>query len=204
MSSTSSKRSKKQKVPRDQSEETVEPKLKKKMKHAEEAVEKEQRADQKKANEEEKSLQFDEMGLDGRLIKAIADLGWKEPTLIQEKAIPLAIEKRKDILGRGRTGSGKTGAYLIPIIHSILASKKKNPTESVKLRAMIIAPSKELCRQIEKHAMGLSKYCLDKVTTIDIGSTQANELKLLLASPYDMVIGTPSRILEQIKVSFLK
>lgn len=178
----------------------MEPKLKKKTKRVKEAAQ-DQHVDNEQTNEEEKSLQFDEMGLDGRLIKAIADLGWKEPTLIQEKAIPLAIQKRKDILGRGRTGSGKTGAYLIPIIHSILASKKKNPTDSVKLRAMVIAPSKELCRQIEKHAMGLSKYCLDKVTTIDIGSTQANELKLLLASPFDIVIGTPSRILEQIKVS---
>lgn len=58
-------------------------------------------------DEEEKVLQWHEMGLDGRLLKSISKLRWKEPTLIQEKAIPLSLEG-KDILARGRTGSGKT------------------------------------------------------------------------------------------------
>lgn len=57
------------------------------------------------------------------LFQAIAKLGWKEPTLIQEKAIPYVLGG-KDILARARTGSGKTGAFLIPAIHKILDGKR--------------------------------------------------------------------------------
>lgn len=57
------------------------------------------------------------------LSQAVADLGWSRPTLIQEKAIPLALEG-KDLLARARTGSGKTAAYAIPVIQRILASKQ--------------------------------------------------------------------------------
>lgn len=57
------------------------------------------------------------------LFKAVADLGWSQPTLIQEKAIPLALEG-KDLLARARTGSGKTAAYAVPVIQRILASKQ--------------------------------------------------------------------------------
>ena len=57
------------------------------------------------------------------LLQAIASLGWGEPTLIQEKAIPLALEG-KDVLARARTGSGKTAAYAIPVIQKILHSKQ--------------------------------------------------------------------------------
>lgn len=56
-------------------------------------------------------------------LKAVADLAWSQPTLIQEKAIPLALEG-KDLLARARTGSGKTAAYAIPVIQRILASKQ--------------------------------------------------------------------------------
>lgn len=56
-------------------------------------------------------------------LKAVADLGWSQPTLIQEKAMPLALEG-KDLLARARTGSGKTAAYAVPVIQRILASKQ--------------------------------------------------------------------------------
>ena len=61
--------------------------------------------------------------IDAVVTQAIADLGWAQPTLIQEKAIPLALEG-KDILARARTGSGKTAAYAVPVIQHILASKQ--------------------------------------------------------------------------------
>lgn len=56
-------------------------------------------------------------------MKAVANLGWSQPTLIQEKAIPLALEG-KDLLARARTGSGKTAAYAVPVIQRILAFKQ--------------------------------------------------------------------------------
>ena len=60
--------------------------------------------------------------LDDRLLRALADLGFARPTLVQSKAIPLALESR-DILARARTGSGKTAAYCIPIVQKILTTK---------------------------------------------------------------------------------
>jgi len=68
---------------------------------------------------------FASFGLDSRLLRAIAKLGYQRPTLIQSKAIPLALEG-KDILARARTGSGKTAAYLLPILQKILKSKAVN------------------------------------------------------------------------------
>lgn len=65
-------------------------------------------------------------------MKAVADLGWSQPTLIQEKAIPLALEG-KDLLARARTGSGKTAAYAVPVIQRILASKQvSKPTALIR------------------------------------------------------------------------
>ena len=69
--------------------------------------------------EEDKKLPFHEMGLDDRILKAIARQGWVEPTLIQERAIPLVLEG-KDLLARGRTGSGKTGAFAVPLVQVFL------------------------------------------------------------------------------------
>ena len=73
-------------------------------------------------DDQKKLFPFHEMGLDDRILKAIAKLGWINPTLIQERAIPLILEG-KDLLARGRTGSGKTGAFCIPLIQRILEVK---------------------------------------------------------------------------------
>ncbi|KAJ8316963.1 hypothetical protein KUTeg_004867 [Tegillarca granosa] len=73
--------------------------------------------------DQQESLGFHEMGLDDRILKAISKLGWKQPTPIQEKAIPLSLEG-KDILARARTGSGKTAAFSIPVIQKILSEKQ--------------------------------------------------------------------------------
>lgn len=72
--------------------------------------------------EDQEALGFEHMGLDPRLLQAVTDLGWSRPTLIQEKAIPLALEG-KDLLARARTGSGKTAAYAIPMLQSLLHKK---------------------------------------------------------------------------------
>lgn len=65
--------------------------------------------------------------LDDRILRALADIGFAKPTLVQSKAIPLALEGR-DILARARTGSGKTAAYSIPVVQKILISKSVRPS----------------------------------------------------------------------------
>ncbi|TKS85054.1 putative ATP-dependent RNA helicase DDX56 [Collichthys lucidus] len=110
-------------------------------------------------------LQFHELGLDDRLLKAIADLGWSQPTLIQEKAIPLALEG-KDLLARARTGSGKTAAYAVPVIQRILASKQSVREQDV--RALILVPTKELGQQVQTMIRQLTAFCSRDVRVADI------------------------------------
>ncbi|GFR07385.1 probable ATP-dependent RNA helicase DDX56 [Trichonephila clavata] len=146
---------------------------------------------------DEKTINFRDFGLDDRLLEAIACLKWQEPTLIQEKAIPLALDG-KDILARARTGSGKTGAFLIPIIQQLL--QEKRTTSSPETTALIIAPSKELCRQIYNNTIELTRCCSRDVSCFDV-SPQVDLISqrpLLLEKP-DIVIGTPMRILAHLQ-----
>ncbi|XP_042230644.1 probable ATP-dependent RNA helicase DDX56 [Homarus americanus] len=151
---------------------------------------------------EEKTLQFHEMGLDDRVIEAIARLGWAEPTLIQEKAIPYVLEG-KDILARARTGSGKTGAFVIPIIHKILEGKR-TATEQV-IQGLILAPSKELCKQIKENIAQLTVSCKREVQFVDVSAQVPLEAQrpLLLNKP-DIVVGTPLRVLAHMTAGNLK
>ena len=99
--------------------------------------------------EEKKNLfPFHEMGLDDRILKAIAKLGWINPTLIQERGIPLIIEG-KDVMARGRTGSGKTGAFCIPLIQRLLELKNSSTATGVSqaVRGCVLCPTRELARQ---------------------------------------------------------
>ncbi|GBN13041.1 putative ATP-dependent RNA helicase DDX56 [Araneus ventricosus] len=147
--------------------------------------------------DEEINVSFRDFGLDDRLLEAIVCLNWKEPTLIQEKAIPLALEG-KDILARARTGSGKTGAFLIPIIQQILQQKKTNFIQETTV--LILAPSKELCKQIYRNTTDLTRFCSRDVTFFDV-SPQVDLISqrpLLLEKP-DIVIGTPLRVLAHLQ-----
>ncbi|KAB7498075.1 putative ATP-dependent RNA helicase DDX56 [Armadillidium nasatum] len=146
---------------------------------------------------ENSGLKFHEMGLDDRILEAIARSGWKEPTMIQEKAIPLFM-KGKDILARARTGSGKTGAYLIPLIHTLL-ERKAHASQQI-TSTLILAPSKELCKQIKQHIEHLTSLCMREITYIDISPQVPIEAqKSLLDDNPDILIGTPLKILNHIK-----
>ncbi|CAL8114920.1 unnamed protein product [Orchesella dallaii] len=137
--------------------------------------------------------QFHDMGLDDRLLKAIARLSWKEPTLIQEKAIPLILEG-KDVLARARTGSGKTGAFCLPTLQRILNIKASAREQAI--RALILAPSKELCHQIYTNFQQLATFCTRDVKVIDISAqNDLNSAKSLLNEKPDVVVSTPTRIL---------
>ncbi|XP_051896845.1 probable ATP-dependent RNA helicase DDX56 isoform X2 [Pristis pectinata] len=139
------------------------------------------------------SLGFHEMGLDERLIQAIAKLNWAQPTLIQEKAIPLALEG-KDLLARARTGSGKTAAYAIPIIEHLLNTKKSTCEQAV--RAVVLVPTKELGQQVQQMIRQLTSYCTWDVRVADVsGQVDVSAQRPILMEKPDIVIGTPSRVL---------
>lgn len=151
---------------------------------------------------EEKPRNFHEMELDDRILKGIAKLGWQTPTLIQERAIPLLIEG-KDVLVRARTGSGKTAAFSIPVIQKILNSKQVAIKQETK--AIILAPSKELCTQIYKVICDLTIKCSREVRCVDISpQIELSAQKPLLIEKPDIIIGTPTRTLQHIKAGNIK
>ncbi|XP_069475063.1 probable ATP-dependent RNA helicase DDX56 [Ambystoma mexicanum] len=143
------------------------------------------------------SLGFHEMGLEDRLLKAIAELGWAKPTLIQEKAIPLAMEG-KDLLARARTGSGKTAAYSVPIIQHLLQVKKVLTEQTV--RVLILIPTKELGQQVQQMIRQLTSYCSRDVRVADVsGQVDISAQRPILMEKPDIVVGTPSRILNHLQ-----
>ena len=122
--------------------------------------------------------------------------------MIQEKAIPLMIEG-KDVLIRARTGSGKTAAFAVPLVQKILSHKRMQKKQEIK--GLIIAPSKELCKQIHDVVICLTIKCSREVRITDVSpQIDLNAQKLLLAEKPDIVIGTPSRILQHLKANNMK
>lgn len=119
------------------------------------------------AENEKKIVGFHQMNLDDRLLKAIAKLGWVTPTLIQERGIPLFLDG-KDVLAKGRTGSGKTAVFAIPIIQNILSIKQT--TKEQVTRALVLAPSKELCQQLFKVFQSLTVSCSRDVSCVNVAS----------------------------------
>jgi len=142
---------------------------------------------------EDDCVNFHEMGIDDRVQKAIARLGWLRPLPIQEKTIPLALQG-KDILARARTGSGKTAAYAIPIIQKILSTKQVAREQCIK--AVVMTPTRELCHQAAQNIAELCACCSREVRCVDVSSQQSLDAqKPLLAENPDIIVGTPSRIL---------
>ncbi|XP_044737498.1 probable ATP-dependent RNA helicase DDX56 [Chrysoperla carnea] len=154
------------------------------------------------SDDEENPTNFHEMELDDRILKAIAKLGWVKPTLIQERAIPLLLEG-KDVLVRARTGSGKTAAFSIPVIQKILNSKQTAVQQDVK--CLILAPTKELSKQIHNVIIDLTCKCSREVKCIDISQqVDVNIQKPLLMDKPDIVVSTPARALKHLKAGNLK
>ncbi|XP_044258676.1 probable ATP-dependent RNA helicase DDX56 [Tribolium madens] len=150
---------------------------------------------------EEKPRNFHEMELDDRILKAIAKLGWQTPTLIQERAIPLLLEG-KDVLVRARTGSGKTAAFAIPVIQKILTIKQTAKHQEIK--ALILAPSRELCHQMCGVIKELTIKCSREVRCVDVAPpVELSVQKPLLVEQPDIVVGTPTRVLKHIKAGYM-
>ncbi|GFO14735.1 ATP-dependent RNA helicase dbp9 [Plakobranchus ocellatus] len=147
--------------------------------------------------DDEETIQFHQMGIDDRILESISKLGWSQPTPIQEKAIPLALEG-KDILARARTGSGKTAAYAIVVIQKLLHIKQTASEQAT--RAVILTPSKELCQQAHKNILELTTGCSRDIKCVDISpQTQLASQRTLLLEKPDIVVATPSRLLAHVR-----
>ena len=88
-------------------------------------------------------MKFSELNLSNNILKALKEMGFDSPTEIQAKAIPVLLDTKKDFVGQAQTGTGKTGAFAIPLLSKI-------DFKSNSVQALILAPTRELANQIEK------------------------------------------------------
>jgi ATP-dependent RNA helicase DDX56/DBP9 len=148
--------------------------------------------------DEEKTWMQRDFSLDRRLIKALSKLGFIYPTLVQAKCIPI-ITQGKDVLVRAKTGSGKTIAFSLPILQKVLSMKDSNPNAPQSIKCIILAPTKELIKQIEKHINDLMYYCRDNISICSLVEENNSALKYSLQSKPDIVVATPARLVQTLK-----
>ena len=136
------------------------------------------------------TTEFSQLGLKPQLVQAISDLGYVTPTPIQSEVIPLMLEGH-DVIGQAQTGTGKTAAFVLPILQNLEWGKRD-------IQALVLAPTRELANQVAKAANGYGKCLNARVLAVYGGqpySPQINRLK----QGVDIVVGTPGRLLDLIK-----
>lgn len=143
-------------------------------------------------------MKFNEFNLKEQIIKQIEVVGYKNPTPIQEKTIPFILQGR-DILGLAKTGTGKTAAFVLPILQKLL----EKPAKEKGVRALIVAPTRELAEQINSNIIQLSKLSNIKSTTIYGGVSAKPQIEALKRGA-EIVVGCPGRILDHINERHLK
>ncbi|MCT3136112.1 DEAD/DEAH box helicase [Lactococcus lactis] len=140
-------------------------------------------------------MKFSELGLSEGIVNTLTEIGYEQPTPIQEQTIKLALEGR-DVLGQAQTGTGKTAAFGLPTIEKIDAS---NPA----IQALVIAPTRELAVQGQEELFRFGKSKGLKVRTVFGGSSIEKQIKGLKAGTH-IVVGTPGRLVDLIKRKAIK
>lgn len=142
-------------------------------------------------------MNFNEIPLKESLLRALEERGYTEPTDIQSEAIPLLIEKNTDFVGQAQTGTGKTAAFSLPLLHLLDADSKN-------IQAIILSPTRELANQICDEIKKFSAN--EKIKTMSVygGTSIDNQIRNLGKIKPQIVVGTPGRVLDLIKRRVLK
>ena len=143
-------------------------------------------------SERDKVTQFTDLGLSEVLLRALADEGYTTPTPIQAQSIPFLLEGR-DLLGIAQTGTGKTAAFALPILDRIVRAPRRPQPNSV--RALVIAPTRELAAQIAQSFRAYGKFMRISVGVIVGGESHGPQIKQL-ARGLDVLVATPGRLLD--------
>ncbi len=132
------------------------------------------------------TMTFDELNLGNPLNNALNDLGYVYPTPIQEKAYKIILSG-KDVVGIAQTGTGKTLAYLLPLLRHLKYSEQRNP------RILILVPTRELVLQVQKETEAISRYMNIRIAGV-YGGTNINTQKQIVHEGLDILIATPGRL----------
>ena len=133
-------------------------------------------------------MNFSDLNLNRFLLDALDEMGFTTPTPIQERAFA-EIMSGKDLVGIAQTGTGKTFAYLLPILRQLSFSKQKHP------RVLIIVPTRELVVQVVEEIESLTKYINVRFAGV-YGGTNLNKQKQLVYEGQDILVATPGRLLD--------
>ena len=142
-------------------------------------------------------MNFSELGLNESIQKSLIDINFLEPTPIQLKAIPYLLQSDQDLISLAQTGTGKTAAFGLPIIH-------RTNIKNINTQSLILCPTRELCLQITKDLKSFSKYMKGlRVASIYGGADIRKQIRELKLGSH-IVVGTPGRVLDLLNKSKLK
>jgi superfamily II DNA/RNA helicase len=143
-------------------------------------------------------MRFDELGLRDEILEAIDYMGFEQATEIQEKAIPLILENR-DLLGCAQTGTGKTAAFILPVLQQMVEKKDDG------LNTLIIVPTRELAKQIDQQIQGFSYFIPVTSMTIYGGdSTDWEQQKRALKGGVDIIVATPGKFISHLNMGYVQ
>lgn len=132
---------------------------------------------------------FEELSLTRQFLNAIEELGFKEPTPIQQQVIPIA-RAGSDIIGIAQTGTGKTAAFMLPVLQRLKFAEGHDP------RAVVLVPSRELAMQVVDHTQALAKYTDIRIIGLFGGKGTLKKQREIAAQGADIVVATPGRLME--------
>ena len=131
------------------------------------------------------------------LLRAIADKGYLAPTAIQAAAIP-AILQGRDIVGSAQTGSGKTAAFALPLLHQLAQTPAGSSRRPV--RGLVLVPTRELATQVGEAVVGLAKYLPQRIkVAVVFGGVSINPQMMHLRGGADIVVATPGRLIDLVE-----
>ncbi|WP_263322278.1 DEAD/DEAH box helicase [Endozoicomonas sp. Mp262] len=136
---------------------------------------------------------FSSLSLNDRLLRVLDELGFKTPTPVQDQAIPPAL-KGLDLQVEAETGSGKTAAFMLPILQRLY----EQPAPQSGIRALVLVPTRELAQQVLKHTEALARYTFIKATVITGGDSFKFQAACLRKNP-EITVATPGRLLEHLE-----
>lgn len=135
---------------------------------------------------------FDQFGLNSQILQAISELGFVNPTPIQEKVIPHLLESQEDLIGLAQTGTGKTAAFGLPLLNQIDTSVKTT-------QFLILSPTRELCMQIHSDLEAYSKYQKNvNMVAVYGGASIENQIRKIKSGVH-IIVATPGRMLDLLK-----
>ena len=144
----------------------------------------------------ESGTSFDTFGLDARLMQAVAKSQLSTPTPIQARVIPLALEG-KDILAKSKTGSGKTAAYILPVLQSLL--RRKRAASHKTISTLVLVPTRELADQVHRAFGTFSAFCAKEIKSLNLTQRVSDAvLHAVLQDSPDIIVSTPSRVMQYI------